>query len=63
LLDCFGPGRLMFGSDWPVCTLAASYGEVLQLATTVLAGRLGPADIDAVLAGNAVRIYRLTLPG
>jgi L-fuconolactonase len=53
----------MFGSDWPVCTLAASYGEVLQLATTVLAGCLGPAGTEAVLAGNAARIYRLELPG
>ncbi|HUY51453.1 MAG TPA: amidohydrolase family protein [Streptosporangiaceae bacterium] len=61
LLDCFGPGRLMFGSDWPVCTLAAGYGDVLQLATAVLAARLGPADSDAVLAGNAARIYRLGL--
>ena len=31
-LDAFGPGRVMFGSDWPVCTLAAGYGEVLQAA-------------------------------
>jgi L-fuconolactonase len=61
LLDCFGPARLMFGSDWPVCTLAASYREVLQLATTVLAGRLGPAETEAVLAGNAIRIYGLQL--
>ena len=32
LLELFGPARLMFGSDWPVCTLAASYAEVLDLA-------------------------------
>ncbi len=59
LIDSFGPDRLMFGSDWPVCTLAASYGEVLDLAVALLAGRLGPAGVDAVLAGNAARFYRL----
>lgn len=62
LLDCFGPARLMFGSDWPVCTLAASYGDVLALARTLLARRLGPADIEAVLCGNAVTAYHLQLP-
>ncbi len=62
LLDCFGPGRLMFGSDWPVCTLAASYGEVLRLAVTALAGRLSQAELDGLLAGNAARCYRLARP-
>ncbi len=59
LIDSFGPDRLMFGSDWPVCTLAASYSEVLDLALALLAGRLDPVEVDAVLAGNAARIYRL----
>jgi L-fuconolactonase len=49
----------MFGSDWPACTLAASYSEVLDLALTLLAGRLDPVEVDAVLAGSAARIYRL----
>src|SRR5699024_6709537 len=31
VFDAFGPERLMFGSDWPVCTLAASYGEVTEI--------------------------------
>jgi L-fuconolactonase len=59
LLDCFGPARLMFGSDWPVCTLAAGYGEVLRLAVAALDGRLSPAELDGVLAGNAAQWYRL----
>jgi L-fuconolactonase len=63
LLDCFGPARLMFGSDWPVCNLAASYRDVLALARTLLASRLGPADIDTVLAGSAITAYSLRLPG
>jgi L-fuconolactonase len=55
LLEAFGPDRLMFGSDWPVCTLAASYAEVLELARSVLSA----AERDAVLAGTARRVYRL----
>jgi L-fuconolactonase len=59
LIDSFGPHRLMVGSDWPVCTLAASYGDVLDLAVSLLSARLGTADVAAVLAGNARAIYRL----
>ena len=62
LLECFGPGRLMFGSDWPVCTLAASYGEVLALAREALGDQLSPAELDAVFAGNAITTYGLA-PG
>jgi L-fuconolactonase len=61
LLDRFGPGRLIFGSDWPVCTLAASYGEVVALARDALASRLGLAELNAVFAANAVAAYRLEL--
>jgi L-fuconolactonase len=38
VLSSFGPDRVMFGSDWPVCELAGSYAEVLDLARTLLAG-------------------------
>jgi len=58
LLDCFGPARLMFGSDWPVCTLAASYPGVLQAARDLTAG-LSPAEREAVFSGTASRIYGL----
>lgn len=57
-LEAFGPQRLLFGSDWPVCTLAAGYGEVLDTARE-LTERLSPDERAAVLAGNAVRVYRL----
>jgi L-fuconolactonase len=53
LLELFGPARLMFGSDWPV---AASYGEGLELARTVIA-QLGAGERDAVLGGNATSFY------
>jgi L-fuconolactonase len=59
LADRFGPPRLMFGSDWPVCTLAASYAEVIALARDALAGRLGPTELDAVFGANAIAVYRL----
>ena len=58
LLELFGPERLMFGSDWPVCTLAASYAEVLDLARAALA-ELSAAEQEAVLAGTARRFYGL----
>jgi L-fuconolactonase len=59
LLDCFGPTRLLFGSDWPVCTLAASYPEVVAVARDALALTLGPAELHAVFAANAVSAYGL----
>jgi L-fuconolactonase len=57
-LDAFGPDRVMFGSDWPVCTLAASYGEVLQAARD-LTDHLSDAEREAIFAGTATRLYRL----
>ena len=57
-LDAFGPARTMFGSDWPVCTLAASYGEVLEAARD-LTGHLTPAERAAVFAGTATSVYGL----
>ncbi|NDL59610.1 amidohydrolase family protein [Phytoactinopolyspora mesophila] len=58
LVDVFGADRLMFGSDWPVCTLAASYSDVLQATRECLA-ELTPGESDAVFTGNAARIYGL----
>lgn len=53
VLDVFGPDRVMFGSDWPVCTLAASYAQVLALAEEAV-----PAgDRNAVFGGTARRVY------
>ncbi|MCK1816915.1 amidohydrolase family protein [Streptomyces sp. XM4011] len=57
-LEAFGPGRLMAGSDWPVCTLAAGYGRVMETAAT-LTGALAPAERAAVLGGTACRVYGL----
>jgi L-fuconolactonase len=59
VLDAFGPDRVMFGSDWPVCLLAASYGEVVQAAVELTAG-LDGAERDAVFGNTARRVYDLT---
>ncbi|MDX2543591.1 amidohydrolase family protein [Streptomyces sp. WI04-05B] len=57
-LEAFGPGRLMFGSDWPVCTLAASYDQVLSLAEELTAS-LDTDEREQVFAGTATRVYGL----
>ncbi|WP_432041147.1 amidohydrolase family protein [Streptomyces cadmiisoli] len=57
-LDAFGPRRLMFGSDWPVCVLAASYREVIDAASELTAG-LGEAERAEVFEGTAARVYDL----
>ena len=59
-VEVFGPERLLFGSDWPVCLLAAGYGEVVAATAEALdrAG-VGPAERDAVFGANARRLYRL----
>jgi L-fuconolactonase len=60
LLASFGPGRLLFGSDWPVCLLAATYAEVLALARDLLSPHLSPAEVAAFFASNARSVYRLS---
>jgi L-fuconolactonase len=57
-LELFGPRRLMFGSDWPVCLLAASYDRVAD-ALAVALGPLSVPEQDAVWSGTATRTYRL----
>lgn len=60
ILNNFGTERLMFGSDWPVCTLAASYEEVVALADG-LSKNLSPAEKESFWFGCANRAYRLNL--
>jgi len=56
--ECFGPSRLMIGSDWPVCTLAGDYGRTMQVVTAYLEGR-PVAERAAVLGGNAREFWKL----
>ncbi|MEU0029722.1 amidohydrolase family protein [Streptomyces sp. NPDC006335] len=62
VLEAFGPRRLMFGSDWPVCRLAATYGEVISTARQ-LTSALQPAERHEVFTGTALRTYGLTVTG
>ena len=57
-LHAFGPDRLMFGSDWPPCTLEASYPQVCATARSLTA-ELSPAEQTAIFSGTARRTYRL----
>jgi L-fuconolactonase len=58
LLDAFGPGRLLFGGDWPVVKLASSYLRWLGTARAMTA-HLSPAERSAVFDLNAARVYRI----
>jgi L-fuconolactonase len=55
VVEAFGPQRLMFGSDWPVCKLAAPYGQVLDAAQELT----GPDDRTHIFETTATRVYDL----
>jgi L-fuconolactonase len=57
-LGAFGPRRLMFGSDWPVCTLATSYTRWAETIGAWL-GPLETSERDAIMGGSAVDAYQL----
>jgi L-fuconolactonase len=56
--DAFGADRLMIGSDWPVCTVAGTYKQVMNVVTSALERR-SDAERDAVLGGTAARFWNL----
>ncbi|MBW7837538.1 MAG: amidohydrolase family protein [Sphingomonadales bacterium] len=58
LLRCFGPDRLIFGSDWPVVTLAGSYETWFETANQLL-GELSATDKAKVFGENAARFYKV----
>ena len=57
-LERFGPQRLMFGSDWPVCLLAAEYHEVTQLTQQAIAS-LSPDEQTSIWGNTAAQVYQL----
>lgn len=59
VFDCFGPERLMFGSDWPVCTLSGAYADVVLLVQQYVRG-LGIEEQDRVFGGTAADVYALS---
>jgi len=58
LIEAFGPDRIMFGSDWPVCLLATSYEVWVATATALTAG-LTEAERQQIFGATAARWYRL----
>jgi L-fuconolactonase len=59
--ECFGEDRLIFGSDWPVCLLAGSYGAIKGALEACLT-KLGPHVRDKAFGANARQAYRLSSP-
>lgn len=58
--ECFGPERLMIGSDWPVCTVAASYERTMGVIGDYVA-RCSETERNAVLGGTAARFWNLKI--
>jgi L-fuconolactonase len=58
VLESFGPNRVLFGSDWPVCLVACDYPRWMATVQELIAD-LSPTERSAILGGNAHRVYRL----
>ncbi|MGO4907394.1 amidohydrolase [Pseudorhodobacter sp. W20_MBD10_FR17] len=58
VLDCFGPDRIVWGSDWPVANLGAGMPKWIDQSRALLAA-LSPDEAEAIAQHNARRIYRL----
>jgi L-fuconolactonase len=56
--EYFGPERLMIGSDWPVCTVAGSYSQILNVVIEFL-GEYPAGERAAILGGTAAKLWRL----
>ena len=61
-VDAFGPERLVCGSDWPVALLNGDYEKVWRETVRVV-NDIAPDDAERLLAGNALRLYRLDAAG
>jgi L-fuconolactonase len=58
VMSAFGPERTMIGSDWPVCTAAGNYAQVMDVTLTYIE-RFSTAEQDGICGGNAQRIYQI----
>jgi L-fuconolactonase len=58
VFGAFGTERLMFGSNWPVCTVAATYEQVVSIVSEYMAD-YAEDEVEAVFGGNAARFYKL----
>ncbi|WP_263357405.1 amidohydrolase family protein [Acidicapsa ligni] len=59
VLEAFGPKRILFGSDWPVCTVGVSYSHWAAVVHDFIA-QLSVEEQDAILGGNAARFYGIS---
>jgi len=59
LIDLFGAGRLMFGSDWPVCLVAIEYDQWLSTVKDFIT-QLSKSEQELILGGNAQKVYGLS---
>ncbi|MFC5529228.1 amidohydrolase family protein [Cohnella yongneupensis] len=60
VLDLFGPDRVLFGSDWPVCLLAAEYDEVVNVLEQAIPQAWGVQERAALFGNNARSFYKLS---
>jgi L-fuconolactonase len=58
VLEAFGPGRLMFGTDWPVCLVASDYGRWHRVVSDFVAP-LSKSEQAQIMGGAAVKAYAL----
>ncbi|MBK5443306.1 amidohydrolase [Peribacillus sp. TH24] len=59
IVQTFGPSRLLFGSDWPVCLSAGSYDDALQIIKRNLPENLSDKEMDKIFSNNAKAFYKL----
>lgn len=59
VLESFGPDRLVFGSDWPVCLVAGSYPQVVELTEHYLETAVSKEEKKKIMGENAIRFYNL----
>ncbi len=59
VLEDFGPSRIFFGSDWPVCLTAGSYEDVIKIIRDNLPDDLTKEEINDLFSENAKLFYRL----
>lgn len=58
IVEAFGTDRIMFGSDWPVCLLAANYGEIKNIVDDYFLS-FSLTEQEAFFGGNAINFYKL----
>jgi L-fuconolactonase len=61
VIEAFGPRRVMYGSDWPVCTLAGSAEDWHAIVSDVVSGLCSRHERDEIFGGTAIRAYRLSI--